>query len=151
VGLRAVIGNAIDVAFRAADDVVIPMTYRHYGDTTVRDMDTGEYSRSFVDTPDIDVIIADAKLLEGRANVTEFDSVLIIRGAQVPVVSIGDFVFTDTAQYECLQDVPDPTTQLHQIAVRTSKIKLPASDNVVTIDGGGAEGGPMDVIDGGGA
>jgi hypothetical protein len=129
VGLRAVIGNAIDVAFRAADDVVIPMTYRHYGDTTVRDMDTGEYSRSFVDTPDIDVIIADAKLLEGRANVTEFDSVLIIRGAQVP----------------------DPTTQLHQIAVRTSKIKLPASDNVVTIDGGGAEGGPMDVIDGGGA
>ena len=151
MGLKAVIGNAIAVAFRAADDVVIPMTYRHYGDTTVRDMDTGEYARSFVDTPNVDVIIADAKLLEGRANVTEFDSVLLVQGSDVPVVSVGDFLFTGTTQYECLQDVPDPTSQLHQIAVRTSKIKLPATDNVVTIDGGGAEGGPSDVTDGGGA
>lgn len=149
MGLREVVGGAIATAFQAVGNIALPMTVRHYDSSTaVRDMDTGEYDESYVDTP-VSAIITDIKVLQGRANVPEAEKVVLIRAAEVAKISIGDMIFDQTLTYEVLQDPMDPTAQLHMCAVRTAKVKIDATDQVASIDGGDASGDPDSVLDGG--
>lgn len=124
MGMRNVIGKAIDSAFKAVGDIAVPMTYRHYSQQpTTRDPNTGNYTRPFAETK-ASGIYADIKILEGRANVSEAERVILMRRSEVPVYSIGDFIFHEDKSYEVLQNVPDPTEQLWQFAVRSAKPKV---------------------------
>lgn len=124
MGMRNVIGKAIDSAFKAVGDIAVPMTYRHYlTQTTTRDPDTGNYVRPIIEYKG-EGIYADIKILEGRANIAEAERVILMRKSQIKEYSIGDFIFDGAKSYEVLQNVPDPTEQLWQFAVRSAKPKV---------------------------
>jgi hypothetical protein len=121
VGLRAIIGQAIETAFTAAGDIPKLMTVRHYSGVPVRDPVTGEYSQVETSFP-APVILSEIGAQETRANSLGATRKAIIKVSDVPVLNVGDLLFDNTEVFEVLINDQDPTQQIHMPYLRLAKV-----------------------------
>lgn len=151
MGLRAVVANAIDVAFAAAGDVALAVTFTHLVGPPTRNDDTGIYVYDYRRYTCVGIWVQ-LKRNETRADVLASDGAMLIKRAQVPLIEAGDYVVVDGETYQVLTFDSDPTTQLATVYLRTSKVAVLLVGAGAILSGEGSpllEGGGESIIEGG--